>query len=530
MHVEEELRTYLQVLWRYKWIIAACAMIAAVVALGVSFFLTPLYSATATVRVASAPGGTYDYSYISSFTRLSNTYVEIATSDTSLNKVVERLKLDKPPKVEVEIVPETELIKITASDPDPSRARDIVNTLADLLVEESLVLYGGNAPTAREILEGQLQQAKIDLDKAVSDYDASLRTSLTTPTPKAASTPMPNPDLDILARLVSVRQQIYSDLLQKYETARTNEQLRTNAITVFEYADIPIKPSSPKKPLNAALGLFGGLLLGGILTFLLEGMDDTVRGIEDIQTLTTLPILSKIPELRQIARLPKGNSSPAPAFNQLGTRLSLFTGEKRPATFLITSPEPGAGKSTIVANLAVSLSQGGNKVILVDMDFRRPRQHSILGLMNGIGLSNYLCGEIHLDEALQVTEYKNLRVITAGTSQHVPLEWLTPVKINTLLDELSKECDFVLIDAPAFLSVADPMVLASVADVVLLVVARRKTERQNLRSVLQQLSEMNAKIAGIIINRVDNAELYSYYSLSKSKSSFLPTIKNPLNK
>ena len=217
--------------------------------------------------------------------------------------------------VEVEIVPETELIRITASDPDPARARDIANTLASMMVEQSVQLYGGSAPTAREILEGQLAQAKADLDAAVSEYDSALRSAQSLATVPASGTPVPNPDAETLAHLISVRQQIYTDLLQKYETARTNEQLRANAITVFEPANLPQKPATPKVPLNAALGLVAGLAMGVILAFLFEGMDDTLRGIEDVQAMTTLPILSQIPERKRT--LASTSIQPLPGWSSL---------------------------------------------------------------------------------------------------------------------------------------------------------------------------------------------------------------------
>lgn len=519
MRVEEELGTYLQVLWRYKWMIAACAIIASIVALGISLQLTPLYSATATLRVASAPGGSFDYMSISSLTQLRNTYVEIATSDISLDEVAKRLELQKQPKVEVEVVPETELIAISASDPDPVRARDIANTLANIMVEQSMQLYGGSAPTAREILEGQLEQARIDLDTALSEYDSALRGAQASATLPASGTPIPNPNAETLAHLLGVRQQIYTDLLQKYETARTNEQLRANAITVVEPAGLPRNPATPRVKLNAALGLVAGFAGGLILAFLFEAMDDTLRGVEDVQAVTTLPILCAVPKLKRslgsytnLSFSGNGHLSLVPVFDQLRARLILSDAKPRSDTFLITSPEPGAGKSTVAANLAVSLTEGGSQVVLIDMDLRRPTLHSILDLPNGKGLSDFVRGEINLDAMIQTTTRPNLRVVTAGSSPHVPSEWLTPAKIGSLLETLGKECDYVLIDAPALLSVADPTVLASQADGVILVVARRKTERQNLRFALQQLTELDATVEGIVVNRVPNSQLYSYYS------------------
>jgi len=418
------------------------------------------------------------------------------------------------------------LIRIKASDPDPTRARDIANTLASIMVEQSMQLYGGNVPTASKILQGQLQQAKVDLDTAVSEYDSTLRGAKFSATPPASSTPVPNLDLETLANLVSVRQQIYGDLLQKYETALTSERSRANAITIAEPAYLPKKPTSPRVLLNAALGLLAGFAAGVILAFLFEGMDDTLRGIEDVQTMTTLPILCKVPNLKRrlfsntnLSFSREGLLTPAPAFDQLRARLILFDTKSKSTTFLVTSPEPGAGKSTIVANLAVSLTQGGSRVVLVDMDFRRPRQHSIFSLPNEKGLSNFIRGEIQLDATLQSTTHPDLRVVTAGSNPDVPFEWLTPVNIHNILETLGLVFDYVLIDAPALLSVADPMVLASQADAVILVVARRKTERQNLRITLQQLDELNAKVAGIVVNLVPNSQVYSYYSRSDTGSS-----------
>jgi polysaccharide biosynthesis transport protein len=519
MKIDEEFKTYLQVIWLYKWIILACAIIASIGALGISLQLTPLYSAMATVRVASASVGASDYSYISSLTRLSNTYVEIANSDIILNKVAERLGMQKKPKVEVEIVPETELITIKSSDPDPARARDIANTLAGLMVEQSMQLYGGNAPTARQILEGQLQQAKADLDSAVDEYNRAFSFAQSSSNSTVKSTP--NADVEALAHLVSVRQQIYGDLLQRYEEARMSEQLRANAVTIVENAPLPLKPSSPKIPLNAALGLLAGLTMGVILAFIFEGMDDTLRGIDDVRALTKLPILCMVPDLKQEDRFPEGDNPPAPAFDQLSARLIVFEAKSNSTKFLLSSPEPGAGKSTVAANLAVSLAQGGKRVVLVDMDLRRPRVHSILNLPNEKGFRNFLRGEIQADETMQNTTRSNLRVVTIGSSPNIPFEWLTSVKIVNFIETLGYDCDYVLIDGPALLSVGDPMVLASQVDAVIMVVARRQTERKNFRYALQQLADIKAKVAGIVINRGPNSQLYKYYSRRDTKSNSL---------
>ncbi|HEX9115533.1 MAG TPA: Wzz/FepE/Etk N-terminal domain-containing protein, partial [Anaerolineae bacterium] len=260
MGVDAELRGYLLTLWRHRWTIIACACLASLVALAISLLLKPKYSATATLRMASSPAGVTDYISLPSITRLSNTLVEIATSDSTLDEVAKRLALAKRPAVKVQVVPETELIRITASDPSAATARDIANTLANLMVDQSSQLYSAGGPTARQILEGQLAQAKSDLDAAVAAYQAALEKSVRALDPNTPALNLPeSAELATLGRLISIRQQLYGDILQRYEAARLNEQLRANSVSISEAAALPPRPSSPRLPLNAALGLLAGL-------------------------------------------------------------------------------------------------------------------------------------------------------------------------------------------------------------------------------------------------------------------------------
>lgn len=520
MNVEEEFKTYLQVLWRYKWMIILCAVISFGVALGISLILTPKYKATTTVRVASTPGGASDYTYIGSLTRLTNTYVEIASSDLTLDEVATRLGLAEQPKVEVEVVPETELIEISTSNPDPGLAVEITNTLANIIVEQSLELYGGDVPTAREILEEQLSQAKIDLESAVAEYESTLLKIKSTPTKLSNSTPLPNLDLETLSHIVYVRQQIYGDLLQRYESARTSEQLRTNAITLVEPATIPEKQDSPKLLLNSALGLIAGFILGVMLAFIVEGLDDTLHSIKDVQAITQLPILGIIPELKgkskskvKLLVTPDGKLTTIPSFDQLRTRILQSTTKKLISIkILVTSPEPSSGKSTVASNLAISLAKGGKRIILVDMDLRRPTLHSIFGLSNHVGLSDYLLGEKQIFEILLPTSLPNLRLITAGSIDFDPIDLYTTENLDNLFDKLSGYYDYLVIDSPAILSVADPMVFAKQVDELILVATRYITKLHNLLFTIQQLEDLNKKITGIVLNRMKKDSLYKYYS------------------
>jgi succinoglycan biosynthesis transport protein ExoP len=321
--------------------------------------------------------------------------------------------------------------------------------------------------------------------------------------------------METLSQLVGLRQQIYNDLLLDYEEARTNEQFRANAITIAEPAYLPENPSTPGVFIISALGLAAGLATGVILAFVLEGLDDSIQDIEDVQAMTTLPILCKVQELKRKLRLYANLNlmraevfSILPVFDQLCARLRLFDATPKFTSFVFTSPESGTGKSTIAANCALSLAHRGKKVVLFDLDFHRAPKHTYFGMANTIGLSNVLYGETQWDEVLQATPHPNLRVITAGSSPHVPYELLTPKVIGNLLDELRTGCDYVLMDMPALPDVADPSAFFSQVDGIILIVARHKTQRQNFRYALQQIEEFKAKIAGIVVNKETSPQLY----------------------
>jgi|GEM_PF-373277 len=516
-----ELKGYLGVLWRYKWIIVVCTVVAASVALALSFLMTPIYAATSTVRVSVASGGVVDWGANALAARLVNTYVEIATGDRLREQVMNELGLEREPGVEVEPVPETELLRITATDPDPAAAQAVANLLARMMIENSLEFYGGDAPTARELLEIQLEEAQTNLDNAVAAYDTALRSSRVE-TVDVQGTPVPEGYLDYLQAQVTLRQQIYADVLERYENARYNESLRANAITIVEEAYLPTSPASPKKALNLLFGLVGGLGVGAVLAFLLETLDTSIRNTEEVQTTVPLPLLGQIPEA------PHGlpfRPAPSPLFPESGypfladvyhrLRAHLMMSGAIPpgsASVLITSPEPGTGKSTVTANLGLALAQSGSRVILVDMDLRRPSLHRIFNLSKEPGLSDVLRGETTLNEVLQEGSHKNLRILTAGRVTDDLTGLLTPTQTGAFIESLLEDCDYVLLDAPAVLATADATLLAGQADTILVLAAQRRTDRTNLRQSLQHLHQIGAKVAGVIVNRVPRSRLYAYYS------------------
>jgi capsular exopolysaccharide synthesis family protein len=194
---------------------------------------------------------------------------------------------------------------------------------------------------------------------------------------------------------------------------------------------------------------------------------------------------------------------------------------------LITSSHPGEGKTTIVANTAISLAQTGARVIILDGDMRRPRCHKILNTKNDTGLSTYLSRDIPLDEVIvEETEISNLHAITAGPVPPNPSELLSSVKLRILLAQLQDRYDHIVIDSPPVIHVTDALIISPLVDGVVIAVKSGHTPREAVVRTKQALYDVNAKIFGVVLNHVDLERegyyynyKYSYYHQQTEESS-----------
>lgn len=519
--VGSELKAYWRILRERQWTVIGCVVTALIVTLSVSALLTPRYSATATLRIASASGGEIDWGANALATRLSNTYVELATSGPVLDELTNRLGQGTLPDIEAEVVPETELLRITSRHINPAMARNGANLLADIMVERSLTLYSGDAPSAREVLWGQVQQAEANLQKAIADYNSAAQEYEGKIATTDSGTLIQSPGyLDILAQSVTLYQQIHAELLQRYENARINEQLRANAITIAEPAKLPTSPSSPRMELNGILALVGGLVLGVLISFLQNSFDTTLQSSDEIADFTAIPVLSRVPErpygrnlgIRSRAVPSVRHPRIAEAFEILHIRFALLADERDIRTVIVTSAEPGAGKSTVAANLAIALAQAGNDVILLDADLRVPRLHHLLKSARQPGLSDVILRSVSAQEAILSTQWAGLTFLPAGTPTADCAGITSTAEAKSLFQTFYSRNRFLIIDTPSLLSTSYTTLLAKHADAVLLVVARRSTERADLSNTLRQLSEVGANVVGIVFNRVKHTRTYRYYS------------------
>ncbi len=326
---------------------------------------------------------------------------------------------------------------------------------------------------------------------------------------------------------------LYEGLLQRLKEAGVTAGLRSNNIRQVDMARAPAVPTEPNIPRNLGFGFILGLSTGIGLAFVLEGIDNTVRTPEQAQAISGLPSLGLIPlgsknnlevnsrgltvaaskEAVELITLSRPQSQMSEAYRALRTSLLLTSVGAPPKIILITSALPQEGKTTTSVNTATVLAQKGTRVLLVDADLRRPSIHKALGLGPRTGLSNVLTGGAVLPEAIvRSSLLPNLFVLPAGTPPPNPAELLASAQMVEVFAELREHYDHIVVDTPPTLSVTDSVVLSTRADAVVLVIRCGQTTKPALRRSREILAQVNARVAGVLLNAVNlNSPDYYYY-------------------
>ena len=385
-------------------------------------------------------------------------------------------------------------------------------------------------------MEDQLQTLVATYLRGLTDRIASLDQVLSQFAADLRRIPAKEIQLARMKRQAKVTEEIFVTLQSRMKEAQIVAAVQDPSVRIIDPAILPLKPTSPNKPLDFMLAIILGIVLGGSFAFVKENLDTTIHTREELQVESgAVPVLGLIPRIREPARVTNGKrhirwplrpthiaTSPAAirsklvagrnprgsaseAYRALRTNLTFAQLEKAPKTIVFTSPAPGDGKSTSSSNLAITLAQQGLRSILIDADLRRGAMHEAFDTSARPGLSDYLLGGLSLEEVIRRVDLQGeaFDFIPTGTLPPNPAELLASTRMQALLEHLDGEYDAVIFDAPPLNIVTDAAVLGARTDGVVLVVRAGVTDRGAVRFAFDQLTAVRAHVLGCVLNDVD---------------------------
>lgn len=509
------LNDLLGVLRRRFLVIAGCVVLVAGAALVFSLAQTKQYSATASLLFRD-PG--FDQRLFGSqafnatdpareaATNLNLVSLDAVADLTAEDMAAADLSGDEVSEmIAVETQGASDVVSITATDPDPEFAATVANAFAESYVDFRREADRNKVTEAIDLVQAELDA--LDADARDSDEGQTLQKQV--------------------GRLQAL------------------SALQTGNAEIVQAAEAPSSPSIPKTGRNVSVGIVLGLLLGIGTALLMERFDRRLRTAADLEDVFDLPLLASIPESDALLSgadptmvtvgLPQVE---AEAFRMLRTRLRYFNVDRQIKVVLTTSAAPDDGKSTTSWNLAAIAADTGSSAILVEADFRRPtaaRRHRIAPAP---GLAELLTHQTDIRTAIQQIPVRavsaagspgsTLDVITSGSPPPSPAELLGSTEMKNLLFTLSQEYDLVVVDAPPILAIADPIPLVPMVDGVIVVARLNKTTSDQAENLRQQLGNLGAPVLGVVANRVKggHGDGYGYYYGSEIPENSLPSVRS----
>ena len=342
----------------------------------------------------------------------------------------------------------------------------------------------------------------------------------------------------------------FLDNLRKQQSGNdVASQGSDNNISVASFGIPPEYPVAPRRLMTIAAALMLSMLFGMGLALFLEYLDDTITTTEEVESYLQLPALAAIPTIDTMPKrklllvggksdgeetdpedselliFADPRSSLSESYRQLRTSILLSTAGHAPKSLLITSSLPSEGKTTTATNTAISLAQTGAKVLVIDADMRRARLHSVFNVPNGLGLSTVLSSDLTDKEILDVIHYDErtkVHVMTSGPIPPNPAELIGSEQMVKLLKTLQNEFTHVVVDSPPISSFTDGVLIASLVDGVILVVHSGKSSRQVVKRARQLLTDVRARVLGVVLNNVNlnSQDNYYYYQSYYTRSNY----------
>jgi capsular exopolysaccharide synthesis family protein len=327
-----------------------------------------------------------------------------------------------------------------------------------------------------------------------------------------------DPSAELAAKIANAVADQFSAIVSGLD--RTHSNIAIVKLSVTHPAAIPGAPVTPRTKLNLALALLLGLGLGIGIAVLRETLDNTVKSPDVLNAVSEAPVMGIIPLDKKIVKNPIAfRADPhglrAESFRQLRTNLQFVDVDSPPKIIAVTSALPGEGKSSTALNLAASLSEAGHKVCLIEADLRRPTLAKTMGVLGTVGLTSVLIGQVSIEDALQSIG-ANLVVMTSGPIPPNPTELLASSQAKEVIQTISKNVDYTIIDTAPLLPVADAAEVAAIAEATLLVVRAGKTTRDQVARARQSLAKVDEKPVGAVLSmaKLKGSTDYGYYYYS----------------
>lgn len=336
---------------------------------------------------------------------------------------------------------------------------------------------------------------------------------------------------NLLKQEFESNQQLYDNLQQRLKDATVSAGLRATDVHIVDRALAPAMPVRPRKIRSIAVGLVAGLLVGLALAFVQESVDSSVKTAEDAERLIGVPSLASVPLARPqrsghllnwrasasangsaaLAALRNPLSHQAESYRALRTAILFSTAPRPPQALLVTSAQPGEGKTCTSVNLGVVLAQRGGRVLIVDSDLRKPGISQALHLRSeSDGLTGVLTGACDLEVALQPIEpASNVWVLPAGPNPPNPAELLSSTRMEEVLKQVRDNFDYIILDSPPALMFTDATILSTMVDGIVLVVNAGSTARSALVRSSRILRTAGGRVLGLVMNRAE-ADLNDY--------------------
>lgn len=287
---------------------------------------------------------------------------------------------------------------------------------------------------------------------------------------------------------------------------------RPSMVEIFSGAKPALKPYRPNIPLNIALSVLVGMVVGVGLAFFVEYLDTSMKTIDDVEAVLQAPVIGVIPQ--NVGPIfEEGEDSPhAEAYRVLRTNILFGRKDSRLNTVTVVSGGAGEGKSTTIMNMATIFAQNGHRVLLVDTDLRRPSLHKAFNVSNSIGLTSYLMGQRSLEEVILKTEVKNLDFLPSGRLPASAMGILNSPQMKKFVEDIKQRYDIVFFDAPPILGVSDASILVSMMDMTVLVVQYRKYPQAMTVRAKLTVEKVGGNLLGIVLNNINlSSDSYYYY-------------------